>query len=324
MMKLPNRPATHLTEAASWRLLQSLAPPTWIVREVTERDYGIDAYIEISSDAGEITGDLISVQLKGTDALTWKAPKKSAGKKSVKKDKGDLDHTARSPQIGTSTANYWERLPVPVFLFVADISASDIYFASTEPVIRRNYDKLASQETLTFPLLKGLSLSQTVGSHLVEWYAKRERLHRDFVSQISQLVSHAESFHEFISMNQGRDSFMEVEADAHLRFRALHQSCKMAAVYLNVDWKVDSLSDLYKRDREQFQDDWVWLHEQTLDNALVQIEASFPALLRAAVDLIENVEGAYWRSHHPVLHALCGGNALGWLIKRMEDNLGRS
>lgn len=322
-MKLPNRPATHLTEAASWRLLQSLAPETWIVREVTERDYGIDAYIEITSEAGEITGDLISVQLKGTESLDWKAPKKKADKRPKKKDMGNLDHRARSPQIATSTANYWERLPVPVFLFVADINAGDIFFSSVEPVIRRNYDKLASQDTLTFSLLKGLSLSQKVGPHLVEWYAGRERLHRDFVSQISQLVSHAETFHEFIGMNQGRDSFMEVEADAHLRFRALHQSCQMAAAYLGVDWKVDSLSDLYKRDREQFQDEWVWLHEQTLDRALVQIEASFPALLRAAVDLIENVEGAYWRSHHPVLHALCGGNALGWLINRMEDDLAR-
>ena len=320
-MKLPSRPATHLTEAASWRLLQSLAPETWIVREVTERDYGIDAYIEITSDAGEITGDLISVQLKGTESLNWKAPKK-AGKKS-KNEMDDLDHTAGSPQIATSTANYWERLPVPVFLFVADLSAGDIYFTSVEPAIRRDYGKLASQDTLSFSLLKGLSLSQKVGPHLVECFAKRERLHRDFVSQISLLVSHAETFHEFIGMNQGRDSFMEVEPDAHLRFRALHQSCRMAAAYLGVEWKVDSLSDLYKRDREQFQDEWVWLHELTLDHALVQIEASFPTLLRAAVDLIANVEGAYWRSHHPVLHALCGGNALGWLIKRMEDDLAR-
>ncbi|TAU52533.1 DUF4365 domain-containing protein [Rhizobium leguminosarum] len=320
-MKLPTRPATHLTEAASWRLLQSLAPETWIVREVTERDYGIDAYIEITSDAGEITGDLISVQLKGTESVDWTAPKKRPAK--TKKEMGDLDHTARSPQIATSTANYWERLPVPVFLFVADISAGDVYFASVEPVIRRNYDKLESQDTLSFSLLKGHSLSQEIGPHMVDWYAKRERLHRDFVSQISQLVSHAETFHEFIGMNQGRDSFMEVEADVHLRFRALHQSCQMAAAYLGVEWNVDSLRDLYKRDREQFQDEWVWLHELTLDRALAQIEASFPTLLRAAVDLIENVEGTYWRWHHPVLHALCGGNALGWLIKRMEDDLAR-
>lgn len=188
-MKLPSRPATHLTEAASWRLLQSLAPETWIVREVTERDYGIDAYIEMTSADGEITGDLISVQLKGTAALEWKAAKKeiSAKPKAVRV-LDDGDHTARSPSIATSTA---------------------------------------------------------------------------------------------------------------------------------------SLQDLYKADRAQFRDEYCWLHELTLDRALVQIEAIFPTLLRAAVDLIESVEGDYWRAHHPVLHALCSGDALSWLIQRMEDDLKR-
>ena len=323
-MKLPSRPATHLTEAASWRLLQSLAPETWIVREVTERDYGIDAYIEITSADGEITGDLISVQLKGTEALEWKAVKKKAGAKLKKaKDLGDRDCIARSPSIATSTTNYWERLPVPVFLFIVDISAKDIYFAPVEQTVRRSYAKLASQDTISFPLLKGLSLSDKIGPSLVEWYAYRERLHRDFVYQISGLVSHAESFHEFIEINQGRDSFMEVEADVHLRFRALYESCRMAAAYLDIKWTIESLPKLYKSDRAQFKDEYVWLHELTLDRALVQIEAIFPTLLRAAVDLIENVEGDYWRAHHPILHELCSGNALGWLIQRMEENLKR-
>lgn len=323
-MKLPSRPATHLTEAASWRLLQSLAPETWIVREVTERDYGIDAYIEMTSADGEITGDLISVQLKGTAALDWKAAKKeiSAKPKAVR-TLGDGDHTARSPSIATSTANYWERLPVPVFLFVADTTAKNIYFTPVERTIRRDYAKLGSQDTITFPLIKGLSLSENIGPPLVESYAHRERLHRDFVYQISALISHAESFHDFIEMNQGRDSFMEVEADAHLRFRALHDSCRMAAAYLSIEWRVESLQDLYKADRAQFRDEYCWLHELTLDRALVQIEAIFPTLLRAAVDLIESVEGDYWRAHHPVLHALCSGDALSWLIHRMEDDLKR-
>lgn len=323
-MKLPSRPATHLTEAASWRLLQSLSPETWIVREATERDYGIDAYIEITSAAGEITGDLISVQLKGTGSIKWSAPKKKAGAKSKRTGNlGDRAHVARSPSIATSTANYWERLPVPVFLFVADLSAKEIYFAPVEQTIRRNYSKLANQDSMTFPLLKGLRLSEDIGAPIVEWLAKRERLHRDFVHQISGLISHAETFHDFIATNQGRDSFMEVEADAHLRFLALHDSCRMAAEYLDIEWKVDSLQDLYKRDQAEFQDEYVWLHELTLDRALVQIEANFPTLLQAAIDLIENVEGDYWRAHYPVLHALCSGNALGWLIQRMEDELKR-
>lgn len=100
-MKFPKRIETHQTDAASWRLLHQLAPEEWIVRELTERDYGIDSYIEIASDTGEITGNLISVQLKGTESLDWK-------------EAGSFK-TARSPQIKTSTANYWFHLPVPFF-----------------------------------------------------------------------------------------------------------------------------------------------------------------------------------------------------------------
>lgn len=328
-MKLPSRPATHVTEAASWRLLQNLAPENWIVREVTERDYGIDAYIEIASDAGEITGDLISVQLKGSEAIEWKALKAKKGAKTSKEGKAkkgsdaDRDNKARSPQIATSTANYWERLPVPVFLFVADVTESNIYFAPVEQTIRRDYAKLSSQETMTFPLIKGFSLSEKTGPAIVEFLGRRQRRHRDFVHHISALISHAEGFHEFIGMNQGRDSFMEVEAEAHLRFRALYQSCRMAANYIGIEWSIESLSDLYKADRAQFQDEWIWLHEFTLDRALVQIEAIFPRLLRAAINLIETVESAYWRAHDPILYSLCSGNALGWLIKRMEDDLKR-
>jgi len=202
-MKLPSRPETHVTEAASWRLLQNLVPETWIVREVTERDYGIDAYVEIASPAGEITGDLISVQLKGTSSIMWKPAKAKNGGGGKK-----ASATATSPQIATSTANYWERLPVPVFLFVADIAAADIYFVSVEQPIRRNYGKLSSQDSMTFRLVKNFSLNSDLGAPAVEWLATRERLHRDFVFHIAGLVSHAEGFHEFIGMNRGRDSFM--------------------------------------------------------------------------------------------------------------------
>ena len=38
-----------MLESESWRLLQTLAPHEWIVRELTERDYGIDCYIELVS-----------------------------------------------------------------------------------------------------------------------------------------------------------------------------------------------------------------------------------------------------------------------------------
>jgi Domain of unknown function (DUF4365) len=127
-MKLPKRPDTHVTEAESWRLLQAIAPKEWIVREVSERDYGIDAYIELASKDGHITGDLMSVQLKGVREINWKEK--------------DSSRSARSPRIKSSTANYWLRLPVSVFLFVADLSAENIYYVPAQEALRAQFGNL--------------------------------------------------------------------------------------------------------------------------------------------------------------------------------------
>jgi Domain of unknown function (DUF4365) len=46
-------------------------PKEWIIRQVTERDYGVDCYIELPNTKGEVTGELLSVQLKGVSTLDW-------------------------------------------------------------------------------------------------------------------------------------------------------------------------------------------------------------------------------------------------------------
>ena len=46
-MRLPQRASQHVTESKSYRIFSAKLPEDWIVREVTERDYGVDCYIEI-------------------------------------------------------------------------------------------------------------------------------------------------------------------------------------------------------------------------------------------------------------------------------------
>jgi len=79
---------------------------------------------------------------------------------------------------------------------------------------------------------------------------------------------------------------MEVEEDDHLQFRALYESCRMASLYLEGDWKIEPLSELYKKDRTEWKDDSVRLHEKTLDYALQKIEKLFPQLARKAVESV--------------------------------------
>lgn len=62
----PQRDIRHISETASIKLFNSLVPDHWLVREVTERDYGIDLYLEIVDDRHRVTGKHISIQLKST------------------------------------------------------------------------------------------------------------------------------------------------------------------------------------------------------------------------------------------------------------------
>lgn len=306
-MKFPQRIDKHQTEAASWRLLHLLAPEQWIVRELTERDYGIDSYIEITSDSGHVTGNLISVQLKGTESLAWKV------EGSLKK--------ARSPQIKTTTANYWFNLPVPVFLFVAEISTGKIFYVSVESELRKNFDLLSKQDTVTFTLVDELNFGSAEGMKLFNWFLARERLHDQFAFHVTNLLSHVTTFGDFILYNQNRDSFMEVESERHLQFRAIYECCRIASLYIRGEWKITSLKELYALDGNQWKDEFVLLHEGTLDNALRQIERVFVPLVRKALKLVSEDEAEYWRCRDPVFHSLCNDGEMEWTLKRLEQQL---
>lgn len=308
-MKFPKRSATHKIEAASWRLLQELAPDEWIVREVSERDYGIDAYIEIVTSSGEVTGNLVSIQLKGVQELDWKT-----GESGIK--------SARSPSIKTTTANYWLNLPVPVFLFVAELSTRKIYYVSVEEGIRSQFENLSKQDSITFKLMDELNIESSIGAALFDWFVARERAHHHFVFHITNLLSHIESFGDFIVYNQNRDSFMEVESDRHLQLRALYEACRMASLYLDREWKIDSLKSLYLRDREEWNDPYILLHERTLDCVLRQLEAIFPQLVRKALKLISETQASYWKSRDAMFFRLCSNGELEWSIKHLEQKIG--
>jgi hypothetical protein len=310
-LKFPKRTDTHITETESWRILDSLAPRDWIVREVTERDYGIDAYIELVGENDEVTGKLVSAQLKGVDAIDWKKGKE-----------GELK-SAASPQIKTSTANYWHGLPVPVFLLVADLAARNVYFVPVKEHIRANFDKLLEQDTLTFPVLEIQSLRSPDGDELFKQYHARERLQPQFAFHMTNLISQMQTFAESIRENQNRDGFMEVEAERHLQFRALHESCRMASIYLDGKWPLETLVDLYKRDRDDFKDQWSFLHEQTLDHALQRIEPLFSSLVRKAIKRVCETEAAYWRTTDAAFHLLCCSSDLGARLTQFENEIGR-
>ncbi|HHQ4914295.1 DUF4365 domain-containing protein [Aeromonas veronii] len=114
-MEYPQRIDTHISESISFSALSSVLPKEWIVRELTERDYGVDLYVELVGKNGKVTGDLVALQVKSANSVQFN-------------DKGFFTYSG----IKKSTINYWIGLPVPVFLIVVDLSNKHVYWSSVE------------------------------------------------------------------------------------------------------------------------------------------------------------------------------------------------
>ncbi len=116
-MDLPQRDKKHITETSSFKIFSNNIPDQWIIREVNERDYGIDCYIELVNTKGQVTGELISIQLKGMQTIKWT----------------QQDYYTFSG-IKISTTNYWRNFPIPVFICLVDIKTNETFFSPVKKV----------------------------------------------------------------------------------------------------------------------------------------------------------------------------------------------
>jgi hypothetical protein len=111
---------------------------------------------------------------------------------------------------------------------------------------------------------------------------------------------------------------MEVEVARHLQFRSLYQACNAASGLLNPDWGLVSLRELYRMDREEWKDDHVCLHEQTLDYALQTLKVMFPRIVLEAVTLVTQTQASYWRHQDPMFFDLCRSQEILRPLRKLE------
>ena len=275
-MQYPIRHQTHKIESKSWTILRNQAPDNWVVREVTERDYGIDSYIEIENRDGQITGEIFSGQLKGTEQISWKD-----------------DQTAVFSGIAQSTINYWMGLPMPVFLFVADLSESEVYFCAVRQQVRRNYGAFLKQKSFGFELCRvGLSSKEGNISFVAQYF--REKFFERFRDYAREIIMRWQEHWDFIHYNQNRDCFLEVEEEKQLQLVHLYKCLQFLANLHGLKWNVEDLNEAFDKDMKDWNCDYYTFHEQTMDRLLQQLEPIFIEVLEKTVLLIANDEGDFW------------------------------
>lgn len=291
-MEFPKRTTQHITETVSWKILRAKAPDHWLVREVSERDYGIDAYVELVSRKGEVTGDLCSIQLKGSEKIEWQ------------KDENQQPYRATF-SIEKPTINYWMGLPVPVFLVWTDNQEQRAYLAPVKSQVREQYDKYLAQESISFEFLRPLELGTDIGRAAFIAFYLREKFQARFHSTLREVLIHCNEYLEFIQEYQNRDHHLGMETDEELRVQHLHRTCHFLAELLGVDWKIVSLADMYKKDGEIFGREYYDLHQHSVNQLFQALEPVYIDIIEKSRERVLGTEMQFWRKSDYLLYRHC-------------------
>ena len=131
---MTTRTYQHIIDTRSIKKVLNAFPDHWVVRELSERDYGIDLLIEIFDQVGvdknnheayESTGNLLNIQVKGTATELKQSTQNT------------IDF-----RLHRKNLSYFEKFAIPFILLRVDISSEDgkIYFVWLQKYIKKKLD----------------------------------------------------------------------------------------------------------------------------------------------------------------------------------------
>ena len=124
------RTIQHIIDSNAIKKVMNAFPEHWVVRELSERDYGIDLVVEIFTESGkdknnyptyESRGDLLNIQVKGKNDQV--KPTKN----------GTVNYS-----LGRNNLKYCEKFAIPFILLIVDTSndSGEIYFTWIQKYIK--------------------------------------------------------------------------------------------------------------------------------------------------------------------------------------------
>lgn len=117
--KLPQRGPTHRIDTKALRQIIAQLNEDWIIRNLEERDYGIDMQLELF-DRDSPTGYMTLIQVKGTE-------------KSL---------SAENAKLGVKTLHYAELFNMPFFLFRTSLADNETQFIWLQKYIATDLEVL--------------------------------------------------------------------------------------------------------------------------------------------------------------------------------------
>ena len=274
-VQLPTRDAKHVTETSSYKIFSRNIPDHWIIREVSERDYGIDCYIELVNNQNQVTGELISVQLKGKQKIKW-----------TKNDYFTFSG------INISTTNYWMKFPTPVFICLVDLETEEVFYSSVKESVRKNFYSYIKQDTFSYKIYKKDKLEvSTLENFIFSYFSDKHWKNLDI--NINTFLTKYARYTDFIKENPGRDCFMGVDIDRVLYLKVFYENIRFLCLHFQIEWKLKSISDYFSESQKSFGDAY-YIHEYYIDEIVTKLGELLPPVSLKIKDHITNIESEYW------------------------------
>ena len=274
-VQLPTRDAKHVTETSSYKIFSRNIPNHWIIREVSERDYGIDCYIELVNNQNQVTGELISVQLKGKQKIKW-----------------TKDDYFTFSGINISTTNYWMKFPTPVFICLVDLETEEVFYSSVKESVRKNFYSYIKQDTFSYKIYKKDKLEvSTLENFIFSYFSDKHWKNLDI--NINTFLSNYARYTDFIKENTGRDCFMGVDIDRVLYLKVFYENIRFLCLHFQIEWKLKSISDYFSESQKSFGDAY-YIHEYYIDEIVTKLGELLSPVSLKIKDHITNIESEYW------------------------------
>lgn len=281
----PQHSATQDKEERSKRLLEQLAPASWQIRPITERDVGIDGEAEIRVN-NRYTGLFFKYQLKSTDSIEW-----------------NMAGSSRSSAIKSSTANYWLGLEIPVFLFQADLAEGGVYFQAVGTELRTRFGEFQDQKTLSIELSSQLRLGHRDAEEAFDAAFRWERALPRLTALAERFLLGFEACAVFLEISQGRDFHMEADESLRDQIRVHYETHIELRALLGLP-SVEPYDDLVTRCERELGGGGGF-HEHTVTELCRVIELEMPNYATRLVNMFAVQERSYWLMKCPALVSQC-------------------
>lgn len=273
---LPLRADNHIKETVGYKVLENLIPGEWIIRNVTERDYGIDCYIELVSQDKRLTGEIAFVQMKTTAAIEWR--------------KSDVGY--KFYEVDRKTTNYLRNFKIPTYLFLVDLSTREMFFLSVKEFVQEHYKEYLENSTFAYEFFYNRD-AFSKDSFLENF--RRNNQYEQFRNELQYFMSNIERYISFMMEHNNRDFFMQIEKEEMLFFESLERNICFLQKYFNTKNNLTPIEELVKKGNAMFGDNYEQtLFEQVLTDLFDEFKQSILEIITIITDLVTKKEYDYW------------------------------